>query len=108
MTTFAWHIDKLLAIQADGLENIVTRIVATLTATSDDGLITPQMMNVTAGPWNAGDFIPFEQLTQEVLIGWLEACLGETQLAQIKAGLESRFTDMRAAVLLPPWETSAV
>lgn len=108
MTTYAWQINKLQAIQSDGLENIVTRIVATLNATSEDGFVTHHLMNVAAGPWSAGEFIAFEELTQDVVIGWLEACLGEAHLAEIKAGMELRFADMRAAMLPPPWETSAV
>lgn len=107
MTNFAWKIVQLVAIpEADGLENVVSRIVGTLTATAEDGVMAARLVNAQAGPYDTADFTPFEELTQEVVVSWLEACIGEAGMTQLKAGLEVNIIEMRNLSLPPPWETT--
>ena len=108
MTAYTWKIHELQAIpEADGLQKIVSRIVGTLTATADDGLVASQLVNVKAGPYDAADFTAFEDLTEATVIGWMEACMTETGLNDLKAVLEQRIEETRNLQLIPPWETTA-
>lgn len=36
---------------------------------------------------NAEDFIPFEDITEEIVVGWVKESLGEEQLASMEASL---------------------
>jgi hypothetical protein len=42
-------------------------------------------------PWNPeGAFIPFEDLTNEIVVEWTQAAMGEEQVASIEASIESQ------------------
>jgi len=49
----------------------------------------------------AGSFVPFDQLTEEQVIGWVEAALGDEQVAEYKANIEQQIADKIA----PPVES---
>ena len=49
----------------------------------------------------ADSFVPFDQLTEEQVIGWLEAALGDEQVAEYKANIEQQIADLIA----PPVES---
>lgn len=105
MNTYTWKINTLEAIpQTEGLQKVVSRIMATMIATADDGLTSAHTVNVQAGPYDAANFIGFDDLTEDVVVGWLEACLGEENLTQFKAMLDQRIVQMRNVQLTPPWE----
>jgi len=48
-----------------------------------------------------GSFVPFDQLTEEQVIGWVEAALGDEQVAEYKANIEQQIADKIA----PPVES---
>ena len=103
-TSFQWKIMQLQAIpQAGGLEKIVNRIMGTLTATSDDGIEASQLVNVQAGPYDAASFIAYEELTEAVVVSWLEECMGADALASLKGILVDRIAEARDLRLTPPW-----
>ena len=45
-----------------------------------------------------GAFIPFEDLTNEVVVGWTKKAMGEDQVNQIEAGIASQIEDQKNPV----------
>ena len=96
MATYAWTIDKLYTknITKDGTtySDVITRIVATLTATSETvGSITLDHgadldMNVS----NVSEsFIAYNSVTEANVKSWVETRIGSDMLTQIKANMEN-------------------
>ena len=52
-------------------------------------------------------FIPFDQLTEDVVLGWLEAAMGEETVAQLEASLDSQLDSLINPVVDSgiPWST---
>ena len=46
-------------------------------------------------PWNPeGTFMPFEDLTNETVVGWTQAAMGDEQIASIEAGIASQIESL--------------
>ena len=46
-------------------------------------------------PWNPeGAFIPFEDLTNEIVVEWTQAAMGEEQVASIEASIASQIESL--------------
>ena len=96
MATYAWTIDKLYTknITKDGTtySDVITRIVATLTATSE----TIGSVNVVHGAdldMNVSNvsesFITYNSVTEANVKSWVETRIGSDMLTQIKANMEN-------------------
>ena len=96
MATYAWTIDKLYTknITEDGTtySDVITRIVATLTATSE----TVGSINVVHGAdldMNVSNvsesFITYNSVTEANVKSWVETRIGSDMLTQIKANMEN-------------------
>jgi hypothetical protein len=96
MATYAWTIDKLYTknITKDGTtySDVITRIVATLTATSE----TIGSVNVVHGAdldMNVSNvsesFIAYNSVTEANVKSWVETRIGSDMLTQIKANMEN-------------------
>jgi hypothetical protein len=64
------------------LENFIDRKVGKLQLTGDPSV---------------PGFIPYENLTQEVIIGWVKASLGDSQVAAIETGVQNNVTAQKTA-----------
>ena len=53
-------------------------------------IIGTQNLNVS----DVTEFIPFEDLTNEVVVGWTKSALGEEQVASIEASIASQIEQM--------------
>ena len=52
------------------------------------------------------EFIPFEELTKDIVLGWVTGSLGEERIAQLSASLEAQIADQitpKVVNLSPPW-----
>ena len=96
MATYAWTIDKLYTknITENGTtySDVITRIVATLTATSE----TIGSVNVVHGAdldMNVSNvsesFITYNSVTEANVKSWVETRIGSDMLTQIKANMEN-------------------
>ena len=96
MATYAWTIDKLYTknITEDGTtySDVITRIVATLTATSETvGSITLDHgadldMNVSNV---SNSFTAYNSVTEANVKSWIETRIGSDMLADIKTNMEN-------------------
>lgn len=104
MTTYAWKIQSLQSLpEQNGVANVVVRVIATYTATADDGVSATQLVNVMVGTLDTNGFTPFEALTELQVVSWIETALG-TDLTDMQAVLEQRIQEARAVALPPPWQ----
>lgn len=81
--TYTWSINALDRYTSDGQVLIAHY---SLNATTDDGTASLQASIGFAEPTQE-EFIPFDQLTEETVVGWVQQQLGEEQIAGLQAGL---------------------
>lgn len=91
MTTYTWGIANLERETSDGY---VFTAHWTLSATDGDH---------TAGSYGSiglerpeGKLIPFENLTEELVIQWVQEKLGEEQVVSMKAALQAQIDEQKA------------
>ena len=109
MTTFTWKVANLERNVADGKVNTVHYTVNALSDTVDPN-------SESGGFYSAGAYgsvgldgdvtIQFENLTEEVVVGWVKTALGgEEKVAEIEAALQNqidtKITPVSAAGV--PW-----
>ena len=86
--TYNWKINALDAkVSVDGVQNVVYTVHWSLIATSENGEHTVSNIGTHSVEYDADNFVPYEDLTEEIVIGWLESGL---DVESIKAGLDSR------------------
>ena len=88
MSTITWKVANLDRTLANGRVNTVHYRVD---ARSDDEVYS-------AGAYGSlgleGDVVtPYADLTEETVVGWVKAALGEEQVASVVAALEARLTE---------------
>jgi hypothetical protein len=90
-TTFTWNIAQLERETADGY---VFTVHYTVNAQDD---------TYSAGAYGSlglerpeGDLIPFADLTEETVVGWVKEKFGEEKVTEIEAALQAQLDEQRA------------
>ena len=92
-TTFTWSVETLDRLTAGG---IVYQVHYTITA-ADDTYQTGGYGSVGLEmPTEGYTVVPYSDLTEEVVIGWVKAKLGEEQVSSIEASLQFKLDELRA------------
>jgi hypothetical protein len=103
--TYTMKIDSLDCVPAlDGLSNVVTRAIWTMTGTDGDLTASTSASTEFPAPTPEQPFISFDELTEATVIGWVEECADASYL-------ESRrevIAGMIAAQITPPIVTPAL
>jgi len=96
MTTFTWKVANLERNLADGRVGTVHYTVNALSDTVDPN-------SESGGFYSAGAYgsvgldgevtTPFEQLTEEVVIGWVKEQFGAEKVAEIEAALQAQIDE---------------
>ena len=97
MITYDWNCKTVDAYPQDGdYSDLVYNVHWRTTGVSDqldpDGLaysatiMGTQSLDVS----DVTDFIPFEDLTNEIVVGWTKSALGEEQVASIEANITAQ------------------
>ena len=84
----------------DGETDVVYNVHWRVTGTSDE--VNPEGNAYSAGSigtqtvtWNPeGTFIPFEDLTNEIVVEWTQAAMGEEQVASIEASIANQIESL--------------
>ena len=79
----------------DGLEKVVYNVHWSYFGTSDaDEPVTASIIGVeSVDAPSADSFTAFENLTEEVVIGWIEAKMGEERIASMQASLDAQIQE---------------
>ena len=88
MSTITWKVANLDRTLADGRVSVVHY---TVDARSDDEVYS-------AGAYGSlsleGDVVtPYADLTEETVVGWVKAALGEEKVAEVAAALEAQLAE---------------
>ena len=87
MTTYNWNCKTVdVHPQEEGETNVVYNVHWIVTGVDGDYSATnigTQIVSLSEG----GSFIPFEDLTNEIVVGWTKEAMGEEQVASIEASI---------------------
>ncbi len=109
MITYDWNCKTVDARPLeDGQKDVVYNVHWIVTGTSD--VLVPDSEKLPPGSptfyqaiamgaqtvtWNPeGTFIPFEDLTNEIVVEWTQAAMGEEQVASIEASIASKIESL--------------
>lgn len=88
MTTFAWTVNNMFTQQQPDPNYVVT-VLWELTAT--DGQYTASTTGFTNfDSQQSTTFIPYDQLTQDIVIGWVQASLGEQGVTNYEVSMQAQ------------------
>jgi hypothetical protein len=95
-TTYTWTIDNMYTVQQPDSDYVVN-VLWTLTGV--DGTTTASIGGSTIFESNqSGTFIPYNQLTEAIVVGWVQAQLGEQGVANTEACVQGQID----SILNPP------
>lgn len=104
--TFSWKIDNLIHLTSDGL---VINVTWTLTG-DREGLIATSLSGSTDLPPPASSFIPYDQLTEEIVIGWIQTYLGQEEITELEKILTEELNEKQNPTKTDglPWEPGPI
>jgi hypothetical protein len=89
-TEFAWKVAQLERETDDGFVFTVH-----YTVNADDGTYTSGAYG-SLGLERPDNLIPFSQLTEELVVGWVKEKFGEEKVAEIEAALQAQLDEQHA------------
>ena len=92
--TYNWKINALDAkVSVGDDENVVYTVHWSLIATSENEEHTVSNIGTQSVEYDADNFVPYEDLTEEIVIGWLEDALDvDLMKANLDAQIEKLIT----------------
>ena len=101
MITYDWNCKTVDAYPQDGeyadlVYNVHWRVTGVSDELKSDGTAY-SVTNIGTQSLNTSDvteFIPFEDLTNEVVVEWTKAAMGEEQVASIETSIESQINSL--------------
>ena len=91
-TSFAWTVNTLERTTADGIVFTVHYNVAVADDTYSAGAYGSIGLDA---PAEGDTVIPYADLTEEVVVGWVKAKLGEEQVTQVQIALQNQIDEQR-------------
>jgi len=88
-TVFTWHIANLERETADGFV-----LTAHYTVTAEDGTYSSGAYG-SLGFERPDKLIPFADLTEELVIGWVQNAFGAEKVTEIEAALQAQLDEQR-------------
>lgn len=89
-TTFTWAIANLERETADGFV-----YTAHYTVNAEDGTYSAGAYG-SLGLERPDNLIPFDDLTEEMVVGWVKEKLGDEKVAEIEAALQAQLDEKHA------------
>lgn len=109
MTTYAWTIDSMYTVQQPD-PNYVVNVLWTLTGV--DGATTASIGGNTMFDSNqSSTFIPYNNLTEAIVLGWVQTNLGVDGIANYEANVQGQINSILNPPVSPqntplPWATA--
>lgn len=89
-TTFNWHVANLERETADGFVFTVH-----YTVNAEDGTYSAGAYG-SLGLERPDNLIPFDDLTEEMVVGWVKEKFGDEKVAEIEAALQAQLDEKHA------------
>jgi hypothetical protein len=90
-TVFTWHIAQLERETADGYV-----FTAHYTVDANDGTYPAGAYGSLGFERPEDDMIPYADLTEEIVIGWVKDKFGDEKVAEVEAALQAQLDEQRA------------
>jgi hypothetical protein len=105
MITYNWNCKTVdVVLQEEGLTDVVYNVHWIVTGTSDTYSST-SIGTQTVTLDESTPFIPFADLTNDIVVGWTKDAMGEEQVASIESGIadaiEKEINPVTATMQLP-------
>jgi hypothetical protein len=107
MTNFIWNVTQLYTETIDGKEDYV--VIANCETIGVDGEYTASVPNVIQfSTEDVTTFIPYEDLTEEIVVGWIKESLGEEGVLLIEESIQAQIEAQKNPPVTPqetplPW-----
>lgn len=92
MTTYTW---KIANLERETVDGYVYTAHYTIDAVSEDGVYRAGAYGSVGLERPEGELIPFADLTEEVVVGWVKEKLGEEAVANIESALQAQLEEQR-------------
>ena len=94
-TEYRWKVDQVLCKKrAFGQENVINTVVFNIFAFDETASVTQNFsFELASGP--QGTFVPFDDLTQTVVIAWVKDSLGSEGVDEILRNIDALLTQKR-------------
>ena len=109
MTTFTWAVTALYTETVATEQNYV--VIANYTVVGVDGEYTASLSNIARfNTASVSPFIPYDQLTEDIVIGWIQADLGVEGVSNLEACIQGQINSQINPPVVPmntplPWAT---
>ena len=107
MTTFTWIVNTLWTQTVDGQQDYV--VIAAYTTTGVDGTYSASLQNTAQfSTASVSPFIPYDQLTNDIVVGWIQQELGVNGVNSIEACIQGQIDSQINPPVVPvvtplPW-----
>ncbi|MFY7884286.1 MAG: hypothetical protein ACOVOV_05515 [Dolichospermum sp.] len=107
MTNFTWTVTNLYTQTIDGKEDYV--VIANYETIGVDGVYSSSLQNTAQfSTEDVSVFIPYADLTEEIVIGWIKETLGENGIISIEACINGQIESQKNPPSYPvntplPW-----
>lgn len=107
MTTFTWIVNTLWTQTIDGQQDYV--VIAAYTTTGTDGTYSASLQNTAQfSTASVSPFIPYDQLTNDIVVGWIQQELGVNGVNSIEACIQGQIDSQINPPVVPvvtplPW-----
>lgn len=120
MIVYDWNFNSFTCqTHQNGYEDVVMTVHWQYSAHSgsfnETGVFVPQYKAQIIGTQNftfdpsGSSFIPFNELTKEIVLRWVTGSMGDERIAQMSASLEAQIIDQitpKIVNLTPPWNNT--
>ena len=112
MTTFTWIVNTLWTETIAGEQNYVVN--AAYDVTGVDGTYTASLSNTAQfSTASVSPFIPYDELTNDIVVGWIQQDLGVNGVNSIEACIQGQIDSQINPPVVPvntplPWSTVPV
>jgi len=112
MTTYTWNVTALYTETIDGEQNYV--VIANYEVVGVDGTYTASLSNIARfNTASVSPFVPYQDLTEAIVIGWIQAELGPDGVSNLEACIQGQIDSQINPPSVPvntplPWATPVV
>ena len=109
MTTYTWAVTALYTETIDGHQDYV--VIANYNVTGVDGEYSASLSNIARfSTESVSPFVPYAELTEDIVIGWIQQELGEDGVNNLYACIQGQIDSQINPPVVPvntplPWAT---
>ena len=92
MTTYTWTVTRMETLQNPD-PNYVVRAYWTLTGVDGQYVYSVESTN-TFNSQQESNFIPYDQLTNDIVVGWIQNALGVSGVSSFESGIQGQIDTM--------------